>query len=84
MKCKLCGKEFEPQTKIQKYCSGKCANSYWNKFKRFEALEKIQRREERDRCLNKWINEAAQCGLSYGKYRMMIEHFGKTFEELRL
>ena len=84
MKCKLCGKEFEPQSKIQVYCSPECSNKYWRKFKRLEALEKIQLRQERERRLNKWIDEAAQCGLSYGNYRMMIEHFGKTFEELRL
>ena len=32
---------------------------------------------------NRWIKEAAECGMSYGKYRAAIEKLGKTFEELR-
>ena len=79
MKCELCGKEFETNDSRKKYCSRECSRFSCRRIDRG-----VQRRKENKNRLDKWINEAAQCGLSYGKYRMMIEHFGKTFEELRL
>ena len=84
MKCKLCGRNFEPHNSQQKYCSQSCSSKYQNNFTRSEEFEKVQRREEKEKRFEKWIEEAAQCGMSYGQYRAAREFFGKTFEELRL
>lgn len=78
--CKLCGKTFFTKVHDKKFCSKKCEEAYFSKeYKKCEQLSKPTEKKP----LSQWMEEARQCGLSYGIYRMQVERFGKTFEELR-
>lgn len=72
-KCIECGAEFEPIIPEQKKCA-EC---------RRKPIEKPARSTGK-KTLEDWAREAAECGLSYGVYRMQVERFGKTYEELRM
>lgn len=74
--CEHCGKKFVPRNASQRFCCKKCGYLH--------RLNHLPRRCKPVKSLEQWQNEAAACGLSYGKYRCQIEHFGKTFEELKL
>ena len=73
-KCKQCGKEFEVTHHLQVYCSVEC---------RIEA-EKNRKKKKKSRqsSLNEVARQADECGLTYGKYRVMLR-MGKTYEELK-
>lgn len=74
IKCAHCGKKFEPNRATQIYCGTNC---------RANAYRKWKPRKKPSRPLRQWLEEAAACGMSYGKYRCAIEQLGKTFEELK-
>ena len=146
MKCRHCGKEFEPQTRRQKFCSCNCSIKahYYRSHERrpdkrpcdhcgkeyvpisissrycsancakLGKLEKARKRyanlhaeratqtaiakakvviasdvnteekpQSKEKSLEDWIREASECNMDYGNYRAQIEHFGKTFEQLK-
>jgi len=33
--------------------------------------------------LDEWISEARECNMDYGNYRTLVEHHGKSFEQLK-
>ena len=84
--CKYCRKVFETNLKIKIFCSPRCSyksrlkNIDSNRFFEREDPEKIATRNQR---LNQYIKEANECGLSYGKYRMLRDVYGKNFEEIK-
>ena len=77
-KCRYCGKNFHTTVPTRKYCSTQCHNqAVLNR----ESKQK-ETRAEREARQNRLIDEAEQCGLSYGHYVAQLRFFGKTFEEL--
>ena len=87
--CKWCGKEFEAQSTLAKYCSDSCRKkAAAESFKQFQARQKAKVPTDKivarkPKTLADWCREADECNLDYGTYRALIEHGGKTFEELR-
>ena len=77
MKCRFCGKEFEPgkQSPYNQYCSQKCCNRF------AKGLFHLRPPSE-NKTLSEWTAEARECGLDYGNYRVMRE-MGKTYAELK-
>ena len=87
--CEQCYKEFEAKDNREKYCSNSC-----RKKAAVEYVKQCQARQNAKRLTGKltarktktladWCREANECNLDYGNYRALIEHGGKTFEELR-
>lgn len=76
-KCEVCGEEFKPVSSTQKSCP-ECASGV-------ERLKgrKTNAKPAPPKSLAEWCKEANECNLDYGNYRALIEHGGKTFEELR-
>lgn len=61
--CEYCGKEFEPSTSSQKYCSRECGIRIWNK----KSIEKIRAQNEeytstKGKSLLDWCNENGERG----------------------
>ena len=89
-KCLNCGRFFETTSGMQKYCSIKCSRQYIGEMRRLTgyahkyACEKnLEYSRTKEDTLKQYVNEAAECNMSYGKYRMMRDVFGKSFEELK-
>ena len=69
--CLTCGHIFQATpTNNKKFCCTSCKLHFNPDRKKKKLLEE-------------WATEAQACGMTYGKYRTQIEHFGKTFEELQ-
>lgn len=86
-KCLYCGRFFETTSGIQKYCSVKCSKqnrketeNYADEYLRKKNREYFQTKKDK---LKQYADEALECHMSYGKYRMMRDVFGKSFEELK-
>lgn len=73
--CDNCGHPFTPRNANQRFCCKSCADHH--------SLNHTPCRCEPVKSLEQWQNEAAACGLSYGKYRAALAS-GKSFEELKL
>lgn len=73
-KCAMCGVKFEVTTAGQKHCPT-CREKIYSPPEPARSSEK--------KTLEDWVREAQACGMSYGAYRMQVEHFGKTYEDLR-
>ena len=54
----------------KKFCCATCRRNYNPEGKKKKSLED-------------WAKEALACRMTYGKYRVAVERFGKTFEELK-
>lgn len=78
LKCRHCGEIFNSTVPTRKYCSPHCHNQAVLNRKS-KPKETSAEREARQ---NRLIDEAEQCGLSYGQYMAQTRFFGKTFEEL--
>lgn len=74
--CTNCGKSFHPTSPAQRFCCKSCATTY--------SQTRAKERRKPLKTLEQWQAEAAACGLSYGQYRLQVERFGKSFEELKL
>lgn len=88
--CKFCGKTFNSDRYHKSFCSVECAEADKDKLKhyiphdsRFFEKEDVDEKEKRNARLDKYISEAVECRMSYGKYRMFRDVFGKTFDELK-
>lgn len=79
--CAYCGKEFKPASNFMKYCSVECQKKANDAKKHEESKSPFAKPKES--FLDKWIDEANACGMSYGQYKAQIQIFGKTFEELK-
>lgn len=79
--CKGCGQEFEPVRAQQKYCNVQCREEYYLKTHRLQrevqcaaSVTRTSESEQRQKLtLDDWIKRAAVAGMSYGKYRALIE-----------
>lgn len=80
LKCKNCGKEFSDVYNA-KYCSTKCRNEAIKKESAANAMAKASGQAVKS--LADWTREASECNMDYGTYRVQIEVFGKTYEELK-
>ena len=96
--CPVCGKKFETRDSKRVYCSYECGdkaerfrilqsrkrkkNKADNIGKKSESPAQKSKRAQREEKFNRLIDEAEQCGLSYGWYKAQLR-LGKTFEELR-
>ena len=78
--CAYCGEEFKPATNFVKYCSVECQRKANDKKKHEEYASPFAKPKES--FLDKRIEEANACGLSYGYY-IALRRLGKTFEELK-
>lgn len=72
--CDNCGQSYQPTSPAQRFCCKSCVET-------FRATH--QSKPKPVKPLEQWQNEAAACGLSYGKYRAALAS-GKSFEELKL
>ena len=91
-KCAICGKEFEVHSNHKKYCSEKCAYEaikarnrkqyYKNKIQREIYDEMSMELQKKKVPLEQLIKESQELGISYGKYRALL-NMGKTYEELK-
>lgn len=94
--CPICRKVFHPLYHDSKYCSAECkqkgklaqyaANNARRKAERQLAKSAKQSGQIKtaNRTLAEWCALAAECNMDYGNYRMQIERFGKTHEELKI
>lgn len=92
--CKNCGKFFTPSSSLNIFCSAECRTQFHN-VKKFILSKSTRQNKNVDtkktafpskskkKSVEDWQREAAQCGMSYGKYRFAIEKQGKTFDELK-
>ena len=78
-KCRYCHKIFYTTVPTRKYCSTQCHNQAVLNSN----VKPKETPAEREARQNRLIDEAEQCGLSYGQYMAQIRFFRKTFEELR-
>lgn len=74
--CRLCGKEFIPQSNAQHFCNEKCRNE--NKNNRIREKEKEKRQTmHKSRVKRLTLQELAMqsklAGVSYGQYVAQIE-----------
>lgn len=89
IKCVVCGKEFMPKATTQRYCSTTCSVAAEKKRHRSNPYVPKPKAEPKpkpvksDKPLEQWVREATACNMDYGNYRALIEHCGKTFEELK-
>lgn len=83
-KCLNCGKTFPTIDPQRKFCTQTCRDIWVAEA--FGELKKKRRKQvtsaQQQAKLDDLIQQAEQCGLSYGKYMAQIRFFGKTFEEL--
>ncbi len=79
--CPNCGNIFWTASPNQKFCSESCRK---RRFKKKKSDIDIKSCVTPKKSLQQWMDEAAQCGMSYGKYRAAIERLGHTFEELKI
>lgn len=78
-KCSYCGKTFQPKRKDQLYCSDECRIAT-----RDEKVKQLTARDRKGESkMDRYIREAAECGMSYGKYRQAVEVQGRTYKQLR-
>ena len=77
--CLVCGKTFSKNSASQLFCSVECRKKHQATR---QSAEKTAPEKKKKKSLFQWQQEAAQCGLSYGKYRAAVDCFGKTFDEL--
>lgn len=82
--CPTCGKPFEPSRSDQIYCSKACCNKAYGKanYKKKHEEYASPFAKPKESFLDKRIEEANACGLSYGQYKAQIA-MGKTFDELK-
>lgn len=68
--CPTCGHVFQVvSTSEKKFCCSTCKVNF--------------KPNDKKKTLEDWAKEARACGMTYGKYRAAVEHFGKTFDELK-
>ena len=97
--CPICKRIFVPKSIGQKYCDEGCADeatrrnirehnrrrNAQNRAKEAttHAVDQVTHTITRTRTFADWQREAAECNMDYGNYRAQIEHFGKTYEQLK-
>ena len=97
--CPICGRVFKTTWSVRRYCSDECAfeanrrqtreqNIRRNAQKRANdatvtALARAAQSLPKKKTFADWSREATECGMDYGNYRMQVEVFGKTYEELK-
>ena len=84
--CPICGKDFTTSNEKRIYCSEKCRNaSVLQKQKAYQAAAsaELENQKNKNAHLDQVISEAYACGLTYGQYKVQVQIFGKTFEELK-
>ena len=85
--CKICGDYIYGASRYQQYCPTcrrRLRHAPKTKAKVISQRQReVSKRHQRDDRLNRFLSEAAQCGMSYGTYRAAVERFGKSFEELK-
>lgn len=72
VKCKNCGREFDPLSKKQKHCSAECRVEYQKKARiardERRKQKKIAVKRKKNQPLSQMNREARACGMTYGKY----------------
>ena len=74
-------KEMQEQDPTLKEKRREYARIYKKKLRALKQNNAVQQRKQNEQ--RNFEKEAAQCGMTYGKYRAAVEIFGKTFEELK-
>lgn len=88
-KCEKCGSEFIIARVSTESMCPKCRIEEAQKKalaaqRKAIIAQKVAKAEKKPtKTLADWSREAAECNLDYGTYRGLVEHFGKTYEEIR-
>jgi len=80
--CPVCGKSFIARNVRQIYCSPWCGGERIAKVPGHIKTKPVKKKPEKS--LEQWMQEARDCGMSYGKYRAAVERLGKTYDELKI